>query len=275
MNKKLLLLAIATLTIGGCKQQPQTDLEKKVEKYAICQIGAPVKEESISTKGSEVLNLFCNIADEADKIFWKQTFGDRALIDKLPAGAERDYAFINYGPWDRLDNDAPFIEGYGEKPIGANYYPQDMTWNEWEAFEDPNKNSPYTVIRRDEEGNLKTVWYHDEYKEEVNKICALLRAASVITIKESVRTYLLKRAEALETDNYYESDLAWMNMKDSKMDLVIGPIEHYDDHLNELKTSYECFVLLKDLDKTEQLKKYISMLPDIQKNLPCAPEYQN
>lgn len=272
------LIAAATMALAlsstSCREVQKSELETKVDSYAVCQIGAPVKEECISEKGSEVLNLFRDIADEADKIFWKQTFGNKAAIKALADGPEKDYAFINYGPWDRMDNDIPFIKGYGDKPLGANYYPADMTREEWEAFDDPNKNSPYTVIRRDENGNLKSIWYHEEYKEEVDRICELLEAASVITIKESVRNYLQKRAEALRTDNYYESDLAWLDMKDSKMDLVIGPIEHYDDHLNEIKTAYECFVLLKDLDKTEKLKKYISMLPELQKALPCAPEFK-
>lgn len=260
--------------IVSCKPKVSSELEQKVNSYALCKIGSPVKEESITDRGKEVLNLFRNAADEVDRIYWDQTFGNREAIDSLPEGAAKQYAFINYGPWDRVDDNKPFIEGYGKKPLGANYYPADMTKEEWDAFDDPAKLSPYTLIRRDSTGKLKAVWYHDAYKESVDKIATILQSAAAITIKPSVRNYLLKRAEALKTDDYRESDMAWMDMKDSKMDLVIGPIEDYDDQLNGIKTAYECFVLLKDLKKTEMLSKYISMLPDLQKTLPCDSTYK-
>ena len=120
-----------------------------------------------------------------------------------------------------MDSNEPFIEGYGPRPAGARFYPEDMTAEEFDALDDPAKNSPYTLIRRDESGNLKVVWYHDAYKESIEKITRYLEGAATMTIKESVRNFLLKRAEALRTDDYYESDLAWMDMKDSKMDIVI------------------------------------------------------
>ena len=211
--------------IVSCKPKVSSELEQKVNSYALCKIGSPVKEESITDRGKEVLNLFRNAADEVDRIYWDQTFGNREAIDSLPEGAAKQYAFINYGPWDRVDDNKPFIEGYGKKPLGANYYPADMTKEEWDAFDDPAKLSPYTLIRRDSTGKLKAVWYHDAYKESVDKIATILQSAAAITIKPSVRNYLLKRAEALKTDDYRESDMAWMDMKDSKMDLVIGPIE--------------------------------------------------
>ena len=258
---------------ASCRQAPKSDLQRKVEHYAEYEIGTPYFE-GLSDRGKEVLNLFRNAADEADNIFWKQTFGDKSIIENLPDGPAKEYAKINYGAWDRLDNDKPFLQGYGEKPAGACYYPADMTQAEWDAFKDPNKMSPYTIITRDSLGKLKCVWYHDAYKENIEKICSYLEAAATITTKESVRNYLHKKVQALRTDNYYESDLAWMDMKDSKMDLVIGPIEDYDDHINGLKTSFECFILLKDLKKTEQLTKYISMLPRLQKTLPCPAEYK-
>ena len=149
-----------------------------------------------------------------------------------------------------------------------------MTREEFDAFDDPLKLNPYTLIRRGEDGKLKTVWYHEAYAENIDKIARYLESAATMTIKESVRNYLLKRAEALRTDDYYESDLAWMDMKDSKMDLVIGPIEDYEDGINGVKTAYECFILLKDLKKTDELTKYIAMLPDLQKELPCPEEYK-
>ena len=274
MNRSFLAAAACVIAVCGCTDRtPVSPLQKKVDAYAVFQIGSPYME-GLTDNGKEVLNLFRMAADEVDHIYWLQSFGDKSVFEALPEGPERSYAMINYGPWDRLDNNAPFIEGYGERPAGARFYPEDMTKEEFDAFDDPLKLSPYTLIKRGEDGKLKTVWYHEEYAESIDKIARFLESAATMTIKESVRHYLLKRAEALRTDNYYESDLAWMDMKDSKMDLVIGPIEDYEDGINGVKTAYECFILLKDLKKTDELTKYIAMLPDLQKELPCPEEYK-
>mgnify|MGYP003413555128 FL=1 len=274
MIKKLIIGGVCLAAVASCGNRAEkSPLQEKVDSYAVFQIGSPYME-GISDNGKEVLNLFRKAADEVDNIFWKQTFGDKNAIMTLPDGPAKDLAIINYGPWDRMDDNQPFIDGYGAKPAGACFYPADMTKEEFDALEDPAKMSPYTLIKRGEDGKLKVVWYHDEYKESVDKIAGYLEAAATMTIKESVRNYLLKRAEALRTDSYKESDYAWMDMKDSKMDLVIGPIENYEDGINGLKTSYECFILLKDLKKTEELTKYIAMLPELQKTLPCPEEYK-
>ncbi len=274
MIKKILLTSLCLAAVVSCgNRAPKSELQKKIDSYAVFQIGSPYME-GISDNGKEVLNLFRKAADEVDNIFWEQTFGDKNAIMSMPDGPAKDFALINYGPWDRMDDNAPFIEGYGARPAGACFYPEDMTAEEFDALEDPAKNSPYTLIRRGEDGKLKVVWYHDAYKESVDKICGYLESAATMTIKESVRNYLLKRAEALRTDSYKESDYAWMDMKDSKMDLVIGPIENYEDGVYGIKTSYECFILLKDLKKTEELTKYIALLPELQKSLPCQEEYK-
>ena len=144
-----------------------------------------------------------------DQLFWKQTFGDKAVMESLTDEHARTYAIINYGPWDRLDSNKPFIEGYGEKPLGCQYYPQDITKEEFEAFQDPDKNSLYTVLRRNEDGSLKCVWYRDEYKEELDKVCALLEKAASLTTNEGMRKYLTERIKAFRTDDYFASDMAY------------------------------------------------------------------
>ena len=249
------------------------DLQRKVDEYAVVELTSPMLD-TLSDKNKQVLNLFRAAAVVTDRLFWQQTFGDKALMENLGDQAAADYAMINYGPWDRLDDNSPFVKGYGEKPAGANYYPQDITKAEFDSFDDPAKNSPYTVLRRDGDGNLKCVWYHDEYREPLERICRYLEEAAMITENEGLRNYLQKRVQAFRTDEYYESDLAWMDMKDSNIDIVIGPIENYDDKLNEIKTSYECFILLKDIERSAELAKYVSMLPDLQKMLPCPAEYK-
>ena len=272
MKKAFILISIILMS-ASCATRSENELKEKVESYAVVEVTSPLYD-ALSENDKKIVALFREAADIMDGLFWKQTFGDKTLIDALPEGYAKDYAMINYGAWDHLDNNSPFIEGYGEKPLGCQYYPQDMTAEEFAAFDDPNKLSLYTVIRRDENGALKTVWYRDEYKEEIEKACSLLEQAIELTENEGMKKYLVERVKAFRTDDYLASDMAWMDMKDCNMDLVIGPIENYDDHLYEAKAAYECFILLKDEKRSANLAKYVGLLPTLQKMLPCAPEYK-
>ena len=271
--KKLLIISMAAIAVAACCNKNDATLKEKVESYAVVEVTSPLYD-ALSENDKKIVSLFREAADIMDGLFWKQTFGDKSLIDALTEGPEKAYALINYGAWDHLDNNAPFIKGYGQKPLGCQYYPQDMTAEEFEAFDDPNKLSLYTVIRRDENGALKTVWYRDEYKEELEKVCALMEQAIELTENEGMRKYLIERVKAFRTDDYLASDLAWMDMKDCNMDFIVGPIENYDDHLYEAKAAYESFILLKDEKRSANLAKYVALLPDLQKALPCAPEYK-
>ncbi len=272
--KKILYLAMAAIAAMACTgKSGDADLKEKVESYAVVEVSSPLYD-ALSDNDKKIVDLFRQAGEIMDGLFWKQTFGDKAEIEALPDGYAKDYALINYGAWDHLDDNRPFIEGYGEKPLGCQYYPHDMTMEEWNAFDDPDKLSLYTVIRRDENGALKTVWYRDEYKEELEKVCALLEEAAALTTNEGMRTYLTERVKAFRTDDYLASDMAWMDMKDCNMDIVIGPIENYDDHLFEAKAAYECFILLKDETRSANLAKYVALLPTLQQMLPCAPEYK-
>jgi hypothetical protein len=270
--KKMIFAATAALAVASCGGT-DNGLKEKVESYAVVEVSSPLYD-ALSDNDKKIIGLFRQAGEIMDGLFWKQTFGDKSVMEALKDSNGRTYAMINYGPWDRLDDNTPFISGYGSKPAGCCYYPQDMTAEEFAAFGDPDKNSLYTVIRRDENGALKTVWYRDEYKEELDKVCALLEEAAALTSNEGLRTYLTERVKAFRTDDYFASDMAWMDMKDCNMDLVIGPIENYDDKLNEAKASYECFILLKDEKKSANLAKYVSLLPTLQTMLPCAPEYK-
>ena len=271
--KKLYTLAATAIAVAACVQNEPSALQEKVESYAVVEVKSPLYD-ALSENDKKIVDLFRQAGEIIDGLFWKQTFGDKAEMEGLKDEYAKAYAMINYGPWDQLDDNKPFVEGYGEKPLGCQYYPQDMTKEEFEAFNDPDKLSLYTVIRRDENGALKTVWYRDEYKAELDKICALLEEAAALTTNEGLRTYLTERVKAFRTDDYLASDMAWMDMKDCNMDLVIGPIENYDDHLYEAKAAYECFILLKDEKRSANLAKYVSLLPALQTMLPCAPEYK-
>ena len=268
MKKNIILLSLCSAVALSCAQE-QIDVARLTENYAEVSIPAP-DLSGITDNGKEVLRLYRMAADQVDKIYWQQHFADKdAFLEGLSDPWEKMYAEINYGPWDRLDGKA-FLKGYGNQPAGARFYPEDMTPEEFEAFDDPDKHSPYTLLVRDGKG-LKTVWYHDAYSEYIAKIEEYLLKAADVTIKESVREYLLKMVEALKTDDYYESAKAWLEMTDSKMDLVIGPIEALDDALYGAKASYGSYVLLKNLQRTEELDALSARMPELQKMLPGDP----
>lgn len=269
-----LLLGAATFaTTMSCTQQKESPMKAKVEEFAPVELKSDLAS-GLNDKEKELVKIFFQIGKITDGLFWKQTFGDKSLLDTISDSYAKDFAMIHYGVWDRLDNNKPFIEGYGEKLPMCNYYPHDITLEEFNAFEDENKDSWYTVIRRNDDGSLKSVWYHEEYAEEIGQICALLEKAVALAENPGLKNYLEKRIEAFKTDDYLASDLAWMDMKDSKIDFVTGPIESYDDKFRETKTSYESFILLKDEERSKDLAKFVSMLPALQKELPCAPEYK-
>lgn len=270
---KKIILAAAVVTAAVSCGGRDSAIGEKVASYAPVTLDSPLYE-ALSDNDKKIVSLFRQAGEIMDGLFWKQTFGDKAEMEAVCDPDAREYAMINYGPWDRLDDNKPFIEGYGVKPLGCRYYPEDMSAQEFAEFGDPDKNSLYTVLRRDENGNLKCVWYRDEYKEDLDKVCALLEEAASLTDNSGLRTYLTERVKAFRTDDYLASDMAWMDMKDCNMDIVIGPIENYDDKLNEAKASYECFILLKDEEKSANLAKYVSMLPTLQTMLPCPPEYK-
>ncbi|MBO7397300.1 MAG: Zn-dependent hydrolase [Bacteroidales bacterium] len=273
MKRFIFAMGALALLLSSCGEH-RSRTERLLGNYALVTIPAP-DLSGITDNGKEVLNLYRFAADEADKIYWEQNFGDKeSFLASLTDPSQKEYALINYGPWDRLDGKA-FVSGYSDKPAGAGFYPEDMTPEEWEAFDDPAKNSPYTLIRRDADGNLVCVWYHDAYASHIEKICSYLNAAADITIKESVRKYLLSKIEGLRSDDYYESDHAWLEMTDSKMDLVLGPNEAVDDALYGRKASFGAYVLLKNLERTEQLNALSARLEEFQQLLPGDPAYHS
>ena len=269
--KRYFIIATALLALVSCGGQ-KSQIERAIEDYATITVPEP-DLSGITENGKEVLNLYRFAAYEADNIYWKQYFGDKSRLESVEAPDVKEFAMINYGPWNRLDGSA-FMPGYGKRPLGVHFYPLDITAEDFEASTLRDKESPYTLIKRNNDGTLRSVWYHEEYAAEIDKIASYLTAAANITIKPSVRNYLLKKIEALKTDDYYESDIAWLEMEDSKMDLVIGPNETNDDQFKGIKKSYGALVLLKDLAATDRLEKYAALIPELQKALPCPDEYK-
>jgi hypothetical protein len=230
----------------------------------------------LTEKEKQMLPLLLDAAKIMDEIFWTQAYGDKNLLFSkgLDEYTEK-FVKINYGPWERLNDNTPFVQGFGEKPAGANFYPTDMTKEEFEVWEDSTKTSLYTVVKRGEDGKLKSVPYHIEYKEQIEKAASLVLQAAELAEEPGLKNYLEKRANALLTDEYYESDIAWMEMKNNTIDFIIGPIENYEDQLFGYKAAHESFILIKDREWSEKLVRFAALLPGLQKALPCEQKYKD
>lgn len=223
----------------------------------------------------KMLSLLFDAAEIMDGIFWKEAYGDKSqLMETTDNDTLKSLLEINYGPWERLNNNQPFLGRYEEKPKGANFYPRDMTIEEFDSLDDNNKTSLYTLIRRDGTGKLYSIWYHEAFAPEIEKASDLLREAAKLAKDPGFRNYLNKRADALLTDQYYESDAAWMQMKNNDIDFVIGPIENYEDQLFNYKAAHESFILIKDIEWSKKLEHFAKLLPGLQKKLPVDPEFK-
>ena len=199
MKRLAIVLVLLSLVAISCTRE-RVNVNRLVENYAQVTIPAP-DLSGITDNGKEVLKLYRMAADAVDKIYWHQYYGNAdSFLASLTDPAEKQYAEINYGPWDRITG-KPFLPGYGLKPAGAGFYPADMTPEEYLSWNNADKSSPYTLIRRSADGSLKTVWYHDAFAQSIGRIEEYLTRAADVTIKESVRNYLLNMVEALKTDN--------------------------------------------------------------------------
>jgi len=226
-------------------------------------------------KGKRMLALLVQAAEVMDDLYWQQSWPDKAgLLARAPDAATRALLEWNFGPWDRLNEDTPLLPGIGPRPPGAQFYPQDMTKAEFEQAALPDKTSGYTLLRRDANGRLETVPYHVAYKADLTRAAGLLREAAKASADASFAHYLDMRADALLSDDYQPSDLAWMDMKTNPVDIVIGPIETYEDQLFGYKAAYEGLVLVKDQAWSAKLARFAKFLPSLQQGLPVDAKYK-
>ncbi len=248
-------------------------ITERLNAYAPFELKADISK--LSSNQRQILSILFDVADIMDNLYWEQTIGHKnSFIDRITDNETKQFALINYGPWDRLAGNIPFIGEIGNKPAGANFYPVDMTKDEFEAFNDLNKTSQYTLLRRNPDGTLKVVWYHEAFEPQLKKAAELLKKAAALADDPGLKKYLEMRAEALITDDFQPSDFAWMDMKTSLIDFVVGPIENYEDGLFGYKAAYESYILLKDTNWSKRLEKYAAMLPDLQKGLPVKDAYK-
>ena len=228
-----------------------------------------------------MIPLLIEACREMDAIFWMEAYGDpKPLLSSIPDPELRRYVEINYGPWDRLDANAPFVDGVGPKPEGAGFYPTDMTKEEFEAAVKGSADggaalkSLYTVVRRDAAGKLVAVPYREAFAAQVSKAASLLLEAAKLADDPGLKHYLELRAQALLTDDYRPSDFAWMEMKGNVVDVVIGPIETYEDQLFGIRAAHEGYVLVKDRAWSRRLERYTQLLPGLQRGLPVPDDYK-
>ncbi|WP_220484698.1 dipeptidyl-peptidase 3 family protein [Stenotrophomonas koreensis] len=250
-----------------------TAMAERVARYAEVTLSADLSH--LSEGDRRAVGLLIDAGQIIDGLFWQQVWGNRQdLLARTNDPATARYIDINYGPWDLLDGDKPFVDGIGPRPAGAGFYPADMTREEFAAAELPGKDSQYTLLRRDDAGKLVVVPYSVAYRAELEQVATLLRQAAGVASTPSFAHYLRLRADALLSDDYQASDMAWMDMKDSPIDVVIGPIESYQDRLFGTKTAFEAFVLVKDIAWSQKLARFAQHLPALQRGLPVDAKYK-
>jgi hypothetical protein len=283
---------VAALVVGlsACQGDPskagaspagetETPIGRKLAQYTTVRLTSDL--EKLSENERRMIPLLIDAARHMDAIYWRQAYGNKdSLLQSLGDKEVRRYTEINYGPWDRLDNNTPFVQGVGPKPKGAGFYPRDLSKEEFEAAAAKSPTlakalrSQYTMVQRDSTGALVAIPYHQAFAGQVAPAAAKVREAAALAEDPGLRRYLELRARALENDEYQPSDLAWLDMKDNTIEVVIGPIETYEDQLFGYKAANEAFVLIKDKEWSGRLARYAAMLPSLQSELPVPAAYK-
>jgi hypothetical protein len=250
-----------------------TAIDSLLNKYTPFTLTTDVSQLSANEK--LMIPKMIEIAKIMDELFWYEALGDKnAFLESIEDNKLKAFSIINYGPYDRLGGNKTFIPGTPDKALGANFYPEDMTKEEFEAADIADKASLYTFIRRDESGKLKSIPYHEMFSEQITKAASLLKECAALAEDEGLKKYLALRADALVNDDYQASDMAWLDMKSNHIDFVVGPIENYEDQLYAYKTAHEAYVLVKDMEWSEKLAKYAQFLPELQEGLPVEAKYK-
>ena len=296
MRNALISISIAALMAGCSQGKTDTtsaentvtlettagfDLDRQYNKFA--KIKMSPDTSFLTESERRVVNKLIEASGYMSEIFLLQRGANFPELREQIAknGSKQQLAMfdLHFGPCDGLEGDQDFIIGM-ECTEGGGFYPTDMTKVEFEAHIAANPadkaafTSGYTVIRRTDEGGLKAVPYAVEYKEFLEPAAELLREAANITENENLRTFLNLRADSFLSDDYFDSEMAWMDL-DGPIEIAIGPYEVYDDKLFGYKTAYESFVTVKDPTASADLNKYKGLLKDMEKNLPVEERYKN
>jgi len=293
LRKLLSILFIIALTVTPLISQTKKtaagdpELAKKIARFAPTVLTADTAR--LNAKDKLALNKIIEAAKLLDPLFLRQVWSGNAaleaklLADKSAVGRQRlHYFYINDGPWSRLDSNEPFIDGVPkEKPLQAAADPDDMTrdeFNSWvQGLSEADKQKAtgfFYVIRRGSDGKLTMVPYSQAYREYLEPAAKLLHEAAALATNATLKNFLNKRADAFGTDDYYESDVAWMDL-DAPIDVTFGPYETYEDELFSYKASFEAYVTLRDDAESAKLAKFSQYLQELENNLPMDPSYRN
>ncbi len=255
-------------------------LAEDVEKFSPTRLS--FDSDLLDERQKKLVRKLVEASDQLDAIFLKQVWaGNPEMAQRLASAdgsASQSFFEIMYGPWNRLEENEPFLD-VGPKPPGAGYYPNDITKEEFETWiaahpDDAEAfNSGYTVIRREGDG-LVAIPYSVEYRTELTEAARLMREAAELADNESLKLFLEKRADALLSDDYFESEVAWMRLEDNLIDPTMGPYEVYEDELMGIKTAFESFITLRDPVESERLQSLVSHLPSLEQSLPIPDEYK-
>ena len=276
--RKLFLFLSLGIFLFSCKEVKKetkpSPYQPLADQYAEFPLTTDLNQLTENEK--KMLPILIEVANIMEDIFWQNAYGDKnALMAQFAQdSAALKYLSINYGPWDRLNDNKPFIDGVGAKPLGANFYPADMTKEEFDSLDDPRKTDWYSVIRRDAAGKLIVLSFHEAYPKEVAKASKLLEEAAELAEDPGLKNYLALRSKALLDDDYLASDLAWMDMQNNTLDFVVGPIETYEDQLYGYKAAHSGQILVKDKEWSKRLSEYAQYLPKLQENLPVPAKYK-
>jgi len=284
LSKLAAIIMLTTTTFSVCNQVSATnsnnttqllpEYNNKLDIYKTVTLTTDLSH--LSDKQKKMLSLLIEASDIMDELFWKQSLGidKNTFLSRLTNKKVKEFARINYGPWDRLNGDVAFLKNSEAKSHGAQFYPQDMTKQEFENSDFKDKSGLYSVVKRDENAKLTTIAYSEIYNDELNRAAVILEKAATFAQDKEFANYLTMRAQALRNDDYQASDFAWMDMKNNPIDIVIGPIENYEDQLYGYRAAFEAYVLIKDQQWSEKLAKFAAYLPELQKGLPVSKRYK-
>ena len=277
-----LLLIAGTLTACGDNNEATTsksvsllpEYQDRLDIYKTVTLTADLSHLSANQK--KMLSLLIEASDIIDGLFWQQAFGQdkSTFLASIKDEKVREFARINYGPWDRLNGDKAFLTDTPEKALGAQFYPASMSKDEFEKATFNDKNGLYSLVQRNENGELTSIAFSEAYSDEINRIAVILEKAATFADNKEFANYLNMRAKAIRNDDFQASDFAWMDMKTNPIDVVIGPIETYEDQLFGYRAAFESYVLIKDMSWSEKLAKYAEFLPELQRGLPVSKKYK-
>jgi hypothetical protein len=286
LTAAMLIGACAALTAQEPRMPTAPELQRMAARFVPTEISADVSH--LTPNDRRVLAKLVEASKMIDALFLRQVWsGNEAMLldlvnDQTPEGRARlHYFLINKGPWDRLDHYRIFVPGAPKKPEGANFYPEGATKAELERWiqglseaERAQATGFFTAIRRGRNGSFSVVPYSVEYQNELARIATLLREAAALSSEPTLKAFLTKRADALLSNDYFDSDVAWMELKGA-IEPTIGPYEVYEDEYFNYKAAFESFITIQDEEESAKIQKFSGQLQEIENRLPIDPKYRN